>query len=255
MNKKNLTCFALIAAALISSCKKSADTSEPSAINSPKAHACIDKGSPGNVTTEGVAVKSTLWANGKNIKVKFLNGSSFLRGKVITYAKVWESYANITFTFVADNQPADLKVNFSNDQSSWSYLGKDALTYAPGNAESIHFGWFDSNTDDTEFSRTVTHEFGHAIGLAHEQSSPVANISWNKPVVYNYYAQFGWSKADVDYNVFYKYSKTVTQYSQYDPASIMQYPIDPSFTTNGFSVGWNTVLSATDKSFIASVYP
>ncbi|MBS0030733.1 M12 family metallopeptidase [Chitinophaga sp. 22321] len=257
MEKKHLLCYLSLMAALVAGCKKTDNA--PAQIENKtavQARVCVDKPMiKGNVTTEGVVVKASRWPNKKVITVKFLNGSTFLRSKVKTYAKVWENYASIKFNFVADNQPANLKVSFSNDQQSWSYIGTDALTAAPGNDESIHFGWFDDTTDDSEFSRTVTHEFGHAIGLAHEQSSPAANILWNKPVVYAYYAQFGWSKSDVDYNVFYKYSSQVTQYSKYDPASIMQYPIDKGFTTNGFSVGWNTVLSATDKSFIATIYP
>ncbi|WP_161596906.1 matrixin family metalloprotease [Chitinophaga vietnamensis] len=257
MKTKHLTYSVCLAVAIITGCNKSSEVPAPAATSVSKAKVCIDKpvNKAGKPLTEGVLVKASRWANGKTIRVKFLNGSTFLRSKVQTYAKVWENYANIKFSFVADNQAADLKVNFASDNSSWSYIGTDALTYAPGNDESIHFGWFDSSTSDWEFSRTVTHEFGHAIGLAHEQSSPAANIQWNKPVVYAYYAQQGWSQSDVDYNVFYKYSAQVTQYSAYDPASIMQYPIDASFTTNGFSVGWNAVLSATDKSFIASVYP
>ncbi|NSL89451.1 matrixin family metalloprotease [Chitinophaga sp. Mgbs1] len=254
MKRKPLFFLLSLMVAAVTSCKKSENTATPQQEQSKSAvRVCIDKSDPGKrVSTEGVAVNASLWANGKVIRVKFLNGSTFLRNKVKTYAKVWENYANITFSFVNDNQAADLKVKFSNDQTSWSYVGTDALGVS---GETVHFGWFDANTDDTEFSRTVTHEFGHAIGLAHEQSSPAANIQWNKPVVYAYYAQFGWSQQDVDYNVFYKYSASTTTYSSYDPASIMQYPIDPSFTTNGFSVGWNTVLSATDKTFIGSIYP
>ena len=56
-------------------------------------------------------------------------------------------------------------------------------------------------------------------------------------------------------NLFAKYSTTQTQYSAYDTQSIMHYSISSSLTTNGFSVGSNTVLSTTDKQFIASVYP
>lgn len=51
------------------------------------------------------------------------------------------------------------------------------------------------------------------------------------------------------------YSTTQTQYSAYDTQSIMHYSISSALTTNGFSVGNNSVLSATDKQFIATVYP
>jgi len=35
----------------------------------------------------------------------------------------------------------------------------------------------------------------------------------------------------------------------------MMYPIPASWTTDGFSVGLNTGLSTTDKTFIAEAYP
>ena len=40
-----------------------------------------------------------------------------------------------------------------------------------------------------------------------------------------------------------------------DPTSIMMYPIPAGFTTNGFVVGMNWVLSDEDKKFIAQNYP
>ncbi len=51
----------------------------------------------------------------------------------------------------------------------------------------MNFGWFDDSTPDNEFSRTVIHEFGHALGCVHEHSSPAATIPWNRDAVYAYY--------------------------------------------------------------------
>jgi hypothetical protein len=174
------------------------------------------------------------------------------------YAKAWEPYANITFVKVGAKDASDIRVGFkiNGDQGSWSYLGRDALRINATNA-TMNFGWFTNTTGEKEFSRVVTHEFGHAIGLAHEQASPVASIPWNKPAVYAYYAGSPnyWTRAQVDYNIFFKYGKKTTQYSVYDSKSIMQYVVDRSFTTNGSSIGSNYVLSNMDKTFIATVYP
>ena len=65
----------------------------------------------------------------------------------------------------------------------------------------------------------------------------------------------GWSPEKVDQNVLQTYDSTTTQYSEFDPNSIMVYPIDASLTTNGFSIRLNVQLSETDKSFIADAYP
>jgi len=51
------------------------------------------------------------------------------------------------------------------------------------------------------------------------------------------------------------YQENLTVHSQLDQQSIMMYPIDSRFTTDGFSVGLNTVLSPTDIAFIRKLYP
>lgn len=86
----------------------------------------------------------------------------------------------------------------------------------------MNFGWFNDQTSDEEFSRTVIHEFGHAIGCVHEQSSPAANIQWNKQAVYEYYwKNDGWDQAKVDWNVFQKYEPEATVNTKWDSTSIM----------------------------------
>ncbi|KAI9054030.1 hypothetical protein LZ554_001203 [Drepanopeziza brunnea f. sp. 'monogermtubi'] len=67
----------------------------------------------------------------------------------------------------------------------------------------MNYGWFDDTTSDEQFSRVVIHEFGHAIGCTHEQSSPVANIPWKKEVVYEAYEKNdGWTREMVHSQVF-----------------------------------------------------
>jgi serralysin len=119
----------------------------------------------------------------------------------------------------------------------------------------MHYGWLQPTTTDEEFRRVIVHEFGHAIGMVHEQSHPEISIKWDKPAVYRRYESQGWSKAQADSNVFFKYSKLVTQFSEYDRSSIMHYPIPPELTTDGVAVGCYTDLSAMDKAFIARIYP
>lgn len=210
---------------------------------------------PLGTTPRGATIKTLQWIPGTTLKVSLNGGSSFVRNKVIQFASEWENYANIDFQFVINDNTAPIRVTFTSNGSSWSYLGKDALGITSTNP-TMNFGWFTDSTTDTEFRRTTIHEFGHALGMIHEQQHPLANIPWNKPKVYEYYAATqGWNKAQVDNNLLNLVPAEQTNFSAYDKFSIMHYPVDSSLTIGGYSVGWNTTLSATDKSFIASIYP
>jgi hypothetical protein len=199
--------------------------------------------------------KSRMWANGKKLKVKFLGGDDYLKSKVIHYAKKWEDFANIKFDFIS-NGNAEIRISFMMGKGSWSYVGTDALSIRDQNKPTMNFGWFDSDTPDIEFSRTVIHEFGHCLGCIHEHQSPAAKISWNKPVVYDYYWRIqGWTKEQVDNNLFAKFNQNEVSNSDFDKKSIMLYSIPREFTTDGFSVGWNSLLSTLDLEFIARCYP
>ncbi|WEW58278.1 hypothetical protein PRK78_003746 [Emydomyces testavorans] len=196
---------------------------------------------------------NTMWADGRTLRVRLLSGSDYIKSKIKQYATKWTEYANIKLQFV-ESGDAEIRVRVNSDGTSWSYVGSTNLSISSDN-NTMNFGWLTDQTSDEEFSRVVTHEFGHALGCIHEHQSPAANIKWNKQVVYDYYEKLGWSKEKVDFNIFDHYSQTTTQYSDFDSKSIMLYSIPKEWTTDGFSVGWNTVLSDTDKAFIADMYP
>jgi hypothetical protein len=139
------------------------------------------------------------------------------------YANEWSHYANLTFKFMERDAPgdSDIRIAFESGAGSWSYIGTSAKNI-PQSKPTMNFGWFDDETSDQTFSRTVIHEFGHAIGCIHEQASPVADIPWNKPAVYEHYKRTnGWDQAKVDGNVFTKAATADTLNSNFDKNSIM----------------------------------
>ena len=203
---------------------------------------------------ELAGVTGKLWQPGRTLQVAFMDGDSGVQAKVESFTKVWSQFANIKFDFGNHADP-QIRISFKA-RGSWSYIGTDALV-APANEQTMNFGWLTPSSADNEYSRVVTHEFGHALGCIHEHQNPAANIPWDKEAVYRYYAgppNF-WSRQETDVNLFQKYAESLTQFSDFDPLSIMLYSIDNALTLGDFAVGWNRQLSPTDKAFIGVLYP
>jgi hypothetical protein len=196
-----------------------------------------------------------LWENGRTLRVLFLDGQSTVQQKVAQIASEWEQVANLKLRFVTSGA-SELRISFLDKGFSWSTVGTDALT-VPRTEATMNYGWLEPNTPTREYERVVRHEFGHALGMIHEHQNPDAlgAIPWDKPKVYAYYAQQGWSRADVDHNLFAVYDRDETNFSTFDPTSIMQYAVPDSLTIGSFAIGWNTALSQTDRDFMRGQYP
>jgi serralysin len=112
-------------------------------------------------------------------------------------------------------------------------------------------------TSEKEFARTILHEFGHALGMVHEHQSPVNGIPWDETKVYNYYrTHYRWNRKMVKSEVLRRYNVTNTNFSEFDPDSIMLYEVPSTVTKDGSSIrGQSNKLSPKDKSFIAKLYP
>jgi len=238
----------------------------------------------------GVSDNYHTWSNGQTLRVKFMpGGSKTLRNKVIACAREWEKYANIKFLFVPDTEKStQLRIRLGKGYGHNSAVGTEA-NFRPQSAPTINFDTlFFADADfyieklkekginppynlnhlisamkadpnhwnERELKRVVVHEFGHALGLLHEQSYPGA-VNWKRTdSVYNYYYQTqGWDRAKVDFNVFEASNQFYTNGTEYDPKSIMHYAIQPWETVDGYTVEQNYELSEGDKKLIAALYP
>lgn len=195
-----------------------------------------------------------LWNPGTTIKVKFLTGSKKIRTSVLNHAKEWEKYANLKFQ-VVETGNADIRILIGRNNGHSSYIGTVARNIDISE-ETMNLDSADLGTNMADWKGTVLHEFGHAIGLLHEHSSPISGIQWNKEKMYKIYLkEQGWDKEMVDYQVFRTLNSSYTNGSKYDPKSIMHYPIYPEETLDGYAVGWNNVLSKGDIEIVKALYP
>ncbi|MCW2131575.1 M12 family metallopeptidase [Arthrobacter sp. VKM Ac-2550] len=211
---------------------------------------------PPTGNTKAALLNDTKW-NATQLTVGFLEGDADLQQRVLTSARKWTGpdVANLKFLEATDG-PSDIRVAFLQGDGSWSYLGTQAQHIATGEP-TMNFGWLTPESTDDEVDEVVLHEFGHAIGLIHEHQNPQRPIQWNRAAVIADLSgpPNNWDEQTIEHNIFGKYNTAQVTGTDTDSSSIMMYPIPLSWTTDGFSAGFNSRLSGTDIEFIRGAYP
>ena len=259
------------------------DPGGPDPESDPDAHVCstieplptpTPPRSPGNPTDRPLVLQAAGDVNCKwyrnSLTVRFLGGAPDVRARIESLAHEWEPWTGITFQFV-NGGIADIRIGFDRTGGSWSYVGK-CRSYDDANQANMNFGWLETYADALrfkspqtseadvleaerlEYRRVVLHEFGHALGLIHEHQSPSANIQWNQEVVIREMLEenSSWTRDRVIANIFSRYSLSSTNYTAYDPDSIMVYSFPSRWTVDGFSQKHNYDLSERDRNFMTT---
>jgi len=207
--------------------------------------------------SKAALVKAAKWNSGDVITVSFLDGDPVVQEKVKRVAQAWTApgMANLTLDFRKDTNTL-VRISFRYS-GSWSVIGTTCRQITDHSKPTMNFGWLTPDSKDDEIRRVVLHEFGHALGLIHEHQSPGGAIKWNKDAVIRDLSgpPNNWSLDVINHNMFEPYEKSQTNFTALDPSSIMMYPLPASWTLDGFSVGLNSDLSATDRKFIQTEYP
>jgi hypothetical protein len=209
-------------------------------------------------TTRAALQRDAKWRAGDPITVVFLSGDNKLKQRVREVAQYWTApgLANLRLVFNDDpDADADVRIAFQQGDGSWSTVGTTCRQVPQGRA-TMNYGWIDANSPEEELRSVVLHEFGHALGLIHEHQNPVAGIKFNREAVIRELSgpPNNWSVEEIEFNVLTPASPADVAATAMDANSIMMYPIPASWTTDGFSAGFNSDLSEKDKQFIHDQY-
>ncbi|WLH36773.1 M12 family metallopeptidase [Pseudomonas sp. FP2196] len=198
-----------------------------------------------------LAYSDFFWENASTLKISFLHDIPLeLKDRVERIIRQWEPFVSLAFEVVEDYK-GEIRIALGG-QESYSTIGTQALT-VDTRFPTMTIG---VEPDNLAFERTLLHEFGHALGFHHAHLHPEANIPWNKPVVYDFFETvFGWSKEQINHNLFDLDSTHPLSFGKYDKDSIMHYPIQDFMTVSNWQTGINSTLSEGDKMFARQIYP
>lgn len=241
------------------------------------------------------------WDPGHTLTVAFRGGNKELREKIEGAAREWCDHGNLKMSFRRSKKfrewepgdrdfKADVRIGFQGGRNGgyWSLVGDDSVDTSivePGQA-SMNFEGFPQDLPP-DWSATVLHEFGHALGFEHEHQAPTGGCEdefrWEddpgyRPTVDTFgqyvpdsmgrrpgiYTVLGgppneWDRATVDHNLRGLRDTRAYRQSAFDPRSIMKYFFEDWMFKSGaesscFSASNNT-LSKTDKTGMAAAYP
>ena len=196
-----------------------------------------------------------LFEPGQTLSYAFLGTASNDVKRLIAEALAeWAAHANLDFRLVEKPADAIIRIGLRRGEGSWAYLGRDALI-VPSDAPTINFGWDVARPGQQQ---TVLSEFGHTIGFPNEHQNPNNGIVWNEEAVYRHFTSppNNWSREQVYFNILRKLPPEDYPCSrEFDPNSIMMFPIPAGLTADGAAITPEPGLSDSDKACAREMYP
>ncbi len=185
------------------------------------------------------------------LNVHFMGGTAADQKRVWLTASEWLRGGlekKVRFVFGTSRSRSQIRVTFNPKGTSTSKVGALALK-VPRSEPTMNLA---------EVSRrAILHEFGHALGLRHEQHHPDAAIEWDREAVLADLRSRGFNASEAEayaeHNVFPRFDARYAC-GAFDPHSVMLYPVEKAWTRNGFSSRLNTTVSRGDLSCLARTY-
>ena len=182
--------------------------------------------------------------------VFFLEGSDRQKKMVREAAEEWLKLgldARFDLDFDVPQERSQIRIGFDSSDGNWSYVGRNCL--------SIGLSSRTMNIADL-IPHVCMHEWGHTFCLQHEHQFP-SGIKYNDQVVIQDAKRlWGWSEQQTKRNILSKLGSDAVCVgdAQFNPDSIMLYPVLPGWTTNGFSSGNILKISNRDISCLRGRY-
>lgn len=240
-----------------------------------------------NAPSQVTVASAQQWENGRTLRVCMFGGNRTVAALIADVAGEWNRYSGVKLDFGKERggynclSPASghfqIRIGFS-ERGYWSTMGSDSETLLDALVPSMNLSQFNMKYSVAKFAaddvvakadaydRTIIrHEFGHALGLAHELQHPTTGcydqINWEGPDnVYAYFAgpPNNWQPDKVMVNLGFG-SQGVLKGGKFDSKSVMKYWLPARVYKQGAqSLCYSEVnyeISALDQDALAAMYP